>query len=93
MVKLKNYFLEDFLLLLLINRKVNFPNNYYEVFNLKRKKDEILAETQTRDNYLKDKKITAKQWKIYFYLLSISKYNSEKKENHRYVYKNSINIA
>lgn len=56
-------------------------------------KNQVYAQTQTRDNMKLMKKITAKQWKIYYYLLSLSKYNSQKVENHRYLYKSSINIT
>lgn len=57
------------------------------------KKNYVYAHTQTRENYTRYKKITAKQWKIYYYLLSVSKFDSRKVEDHRYVYKNSLNIT
>ena len=56
-------------------------------------KDTIYVQTQTKENYKRDKKLTAKQWKIYYYLLSVSKYNSQKREDHRYVYKKDFNIS
>lgn len=56
-------------------------------------KDCVYAHTQTKETYKRDKGITAKQWKVYYYLLSVSKFNSNKVEQHRYVYKNSINIS
>ena len=37
--------------------------------------------------------LTNNQWAIYYYLLSISDYNSYKKEDHRYVYKKNINVS
>jgi DNA-binding MarR family transcriptional regulator len=39
------------------------------------------------------KKITEKQWTVYYYLLSISNYNSKDREDHRFVYKRDINIT
>ena len=39
------------------------------------------------------KTITPKQWKVYYYLLSISKFDSQNVEKHRYVYKNALNIT
>lgn len=39
------------------------------------------------------KKLTEKQWTVYFYLLSVSNYNAAAQENHRYVYKKDINIT
>ena len=56
-------------------------------------KDSIYVQTQDRIEPKRDKVITSKQWKIYYYLLSISKFNAEKVENHRYVYKKDLNIA
>lgn len=53
----------------------------------------VYAQTQTQENYRQDKKITNCQWKIYYYLLSISNYNSQKVEDHRYIYRNKINIS
>lgn len=40
-------------------------------------RNSIHVQTETKESYEKDKKITAKQWKIYYYLLSQSKFNSE----------------
>ena len=56
-------------------------------------KNLIYAQTQSKDNYISDSKITAKQWKIYYYMLSISKFNAEKVEDHRYIYKKDFNIS
>lgn len=42
---------------------------------------------------LKYQKITDKQWSVYYYLLSISHWNEARKETHRYVDKNKINIS
>ena len=56
-------------------------------------KNTIYAQTQTKDNYLQDKKITAKHWKVYYYMLSVSKFNSDKVEDHRYIYKKDFNIS
>lgn len=56
-------------------------------------KNSIHVQTEDQRSYKKDKKITTKQWKIYYYLLSISKYNSQDVENHRYVYKKNLNIS
>lgn len=56
-------------------------------------KNYVYAHTQTKESYKKDKNITAKQWKVYYYLLSVSKFDSNRVEQHRYVYKNSINIS
>lgn len=46
-----------------------------------------------RETKKERKKISNKQWFVYYYLLSISKWNSKDKEEHRYVYKKDINIA
>lgn len=39
------------------------------------------------------KKIPKKSWIVYYYLLSVSKWNCKDKEQHRYVYKKDINIS
>lgn len=56
-------------------------------------KEYVYAHTQTRQTFKVDKKITSKQWQVYYYLLSISYYNAKAVENHRYVYKKDINIS
>lgn len=58
-------------------------------------KDTIQVQTQHKeDKQVKhSKKITSKHWKIYYQLMSLSKYNSKQVEDHRYVYKNAINIS
>lgn len=56
-------------------------------------KNSIYVHTQTKENYKRDKKITTKQWRIFYYLLSVSKYNAVKNEDHRYVYKKDFNIS
>ena len=56
-------------------------------------KNSVYAQTQSKDNYKADRKITAKHWKIYYYLLSVSKFNAEKVEDHRYVYRKDFNIT
>lgn len=56
-------------------------------------RNSIHVQTETKESYEKDRKITAKQWKIYYYLLSQSKFNSEQIENHRYIYKKDFNIS
>lgn len=59
-----------------------------------RKQDKIDALIHNRpeaaDLY---KKITEKQWTVYYYLLSVSIFNSRDSEDHRFVYKSSINIS
>lgn len=57
------------------------------------KKNYVYAQTQTKGNQKAMAKITSKQWKIYYYLLSISKYNTKGKEDHRYVYRDQVNIS
>lgn len=57
------------------------------------KRDYIYAHTQTKDSYKQDKGLTASQWKVYYYLLSISKYDSKSIEDHRFVYKSDFNIS
>ena len=39
------------------------------------------------------KGIPKKHWVVYYYLLSISKWNYKDKEQHRYVYKKDVNIS
>ena len=56
-------------------------------------KNSVYAQTQTKENYQTDRKITAKQWKIYYYLLSVSKFDADKVEDHRYVYRKDFNIT
>ena len=45
------------------------------------------------EDYKLDKKITSKQWQVYYYLLSISYYDSQNIENHRYVYKKDFSVS
>lgn len=54
-------------------------------------KNGIYTQTPTEGNKAAYKKITNKQWKVYYYLLSVSKFNSMKVEDHRYIYKSEIN--
>ena len=56
-------------------------------------KDSIYVQTQDKEVIQTDKGITSKHWKIYYYLLSVSKFNSQRVEDHRYVYKKDFNIA
>ena len=56
-------------------------------------KNSIYAQTQSKDNYIRDKDIPAKHWKIYYYMLSVSKFNADKVEDHRYIYKKDFNIS
>lgn len=49
------------------------------------------TETKEKDN-TKTKKITSKHWQVYYYLLSISYYDSVNREDHRFVYKDKFNI-
>ena len=56
-------------------------------------KNYIYAQAQTKENYMRYKKITAKQWQTYYYLLSISFYDSQSVEEHRFIYKKDLNIA
>lgn len=56
-------------------------------------KNYIYAQTLTKDNYKRYKSITSKQWQVYYYLLSLSYYNAEKKEDHRFIYKKDLNIT
>ena len=57
------------------------------------KKNSVYAHTQTKESYSNDKGITAKHWKVYYYLLSVSKFDSQRVEDHRYVYKKDFNIS
>ena len=50
----------------------------------------IHNKTEAAQSY---KKITEKQWTVYYYLLSISDYNLRQREDHRYVYKSDINVS
>lgn len=56
-------------------------------------KNYVYAHTQTKKDYKKDQKITSKQWQVYYYLLSISNYDSHNIENHRYVYKKDFSVS
>lgn len=55
----------------------------------------IRVQTQSKTDKIHEnhKAITAKHWKIYYQLMSVSKYNAQAREDHRYVYKNTLNIA
>lgn len=55
--------------------------------------DSVYAHTQTRENYKMYKNITSKHWKIYYYLIGISNFNSLQPEDHRYIYRKNINIS
>ena len=57
------------------------------------KKNYVYAQTQSKNDYKQDKKITANQWKIYYYLLSISNYDSQRVEDHRFVYKSDFSVT
>ena len=56
-------------------------------------KNSIQVQTQTKENYKSNKKISSKQWKIYYYLLSVSKFDSKSVEGHRYIYRKDFNIS
>lgn len=56
-------------------------------------KNYVYAQTPSKNDSDWLKKITAKQWQVYYYLLSISFYNSIAKEDHRYVYKTDFNVS
>lgn len=56
-------------------------------------KNSIHVQTQTKENYKSTKKISSKQWKIYYYLLSVSKFDSNRVEEHRYIYRKDFNIS
>ena len=49
------------------------------------------AEEKVRDNVFRS--LTSKQWQIYYYLMSISKYNSKGVEDHRFIYKNTLSYS
>lgn len=56
-------------------------------------KNSIYAHAEDKSNYIRDRKITAKQWKIYYYMLSVSKFDAKRTEKHRYIYRKDFNIA
>lgn len=56
-------------------------------------KNYVQAHAEDRNTYKNFEKITSKQWQVYYYLLSISYYNSQEVEDHRYVYKNNFNVS
>lgn len=56
-------------------------------------KNRVHAQTMTEDNKMYYKKVTSKQWQVYYYLLNISKYDAQRVEDHRYVYKKDLNIS
>lgn len=56
--------------------------------------NKIRVQTQSKyDRPTKKEKITTKHWLIYYQLMSISKYNAQRVEDHRFVYKKDINIS
>lgn len=40
-----------------------------------------------------DKKLSVKQWLVYYYLMSICKWNGVDNERHYYIYKNTLNVS
>lgn len=56
-------------------------------------KNYVYTHTQTKTDYKRDRNITSKQWQVYYYLLSISYYDSQSVEDHRYVYKKEFSVA
>ena len=50
---------------------------------------QVEASSREKHNY----GLTAKQWKIYYKLVSISNFNAKNVEDHRYIYKNSFKKA
>lgn len=56
-------------------------------------KNYVYAETTTKNNTVEHKGITSKQWQVYYYLLSISNFDAQRREDHRYVYKKDFNIS
>lgn len=55
-------------------------------------KQEIRAETQIKGTPI-FKGITTKQWQVYYYMLNMSNFDKDTVENHRYLYKNKLNIS
>lgn len=58
--------------------------------------EQIRVQTQSKGDTTSHNgvnKITSKHWKIYYQLMSLSKYNSIDVEDHRFVYKKDINIS
>lgn len=56
-----------------------------------RKEDNIQALTHLTPEQAKPyNKLSDNQWNVYFYLLSVSDYNSLQREDHRYVYKSEL---
>ena len=49
------------------------------------------AEPKVRKSEYKG--LTSKHWQVYYYLVSISKYNSEAVENHRFLYESELNYS
>ena len=45
------------------------------------------------DQKHKDKSFTVKQWLVYYYLMSICKWNGAEKEDHYFIYKRNFNIS
>lgn len=56
-------------------------------------KSHVYAQVSTTQNKKSYSAITSKQWQVYYYMLSISLYNSTKREDHRYLYKDKFNIS
>lgn len=54
-------------------------------------KGSIYVHAESDETAKSNYNITHRHWKVYYYLLSISKFNSKKVEDHRYIYKNSFN--
>lgn len=45
------------------------------------------------DHVHKPMKLTDKQWLVYYYLMSICKWNGKEQEHHYYIYKNQLNVS
>ena len=85
------------------NKKWNCPENKRETFISKikqmlsktiSKEEDLFSRSLITQNYEEENKapLTAKQYLVYSYLLSISKWNPQDKEDHYYVYFNSFKI-
>ena len=53
----------------------------------------IRVMTADNGNLEISKKLTPKQWQVYYYLMAICKWNGMDRENHYYIYKDNLNVA
>lgn len=55
--------------------------------------NQIKTHAENKDRKNEYRQLTSKHWQVYYYLMTISKYNSRTVEDHRFIYKNEVSIS